>query len=138
MERAQAPMDRLICGDVGYGKTEVAIRAAFKASMDGPPGRLLCPTTILAQQHYNTFRERFADFPVRVEMLSRFRTPRRKSEIAEEAEGRRDRHVVGTHRLLGQGRAVQADLGLVVVDEEQRFGVAHKERSRSCAPTSTC
>jgi transcription-repair coupling factor (superfamily II helicase) len=121
------PMDRLICGDVGYGKTEVAIRAAFKAVMDGRQVALLVPTTILAQQHFNTFRERMADYPVRVEQLSRFRTRREQNRIVQQlAEGSVD-IVIGTHRLLQDDIAFK-DLGLVVIDEEQRFGVLHKEK----------
>ncbi|MBU6400902.1 MAG: transcription-repair coupling factor, partial [Verrucomicrobia bacterium] len=121
------PMDRLICGDVGFGKTEVAIRAAFKAVMDGRQVALLVPTTILAQQHFNTFRERMADYPVRIELLSRFRTRReQKGVIAELAAGAVD-IVIGTHRLL-QTDIGAKNLGLVIIDEEQRFGVLHKER----------
>lgn len=120
------PMDRLLCGDVGYGKTEVALRAAFKAVMDGKQVAILVPTTVLAQQHYETFLQRLAAFPVTVEMLSRFRTSREQAEILFKlATGEID-IVVGTHRLLS--RDVQfKDLGLVVIDEEQRFGVTHKE-----------
>ena len=120
------PMDRLLCGDVGYGKTEVALRAAFKAVMDGRQVALLVPTTVLAQQHYETFRERLAAFPVTVEMLSRFRTPREQSEILLKlALGEVD-IIIGTHRLL-QSDVEFKDLGLAIVDEEQRFGVTHKE-----------
>ncbi len=126
MERPQ-PMDRLICGDVGYGKTEVAIRGAFKAVMDGKQVAVLVPTTVLAQQHFNTFTERLAAFPVRVEMLSRFRSPRDQARVVKGLrEGTVD-IVIGTHRLLSKDVAFR-DLGLVIVDEEQRFGVAHKER----------
>jgi transcription-repair coupling factor (superfamily II helicase) len=126
MEDAR-PMDRLVAGDVGYGKTEVALRAAFKAAMDGKQVALLAPTTILAQQHWQTFRERFAPFPLRVEMLSRFRSPReQKAVVAGLRQGTVD-VVVGTHRLLS-GDVVFRDLGLLIVDEEHRFGVAHKER----------
>ncbi len=124
---AQRPMDRLVCGDVGYGKTEVALRAAFKAVMDGKQVAVLVPTTILAQQHYTVFRERFAPYPVRVEMLSRFRTPREQNEILEAARTGAADILIGTHRLLGKSVAFRS-LGLVVIDEEQRFGVAHKER----------
>lgn len=125
MESAR-PMDRLICGDVGYGKTEVALRAAFKAVMDGKQVAVLVPTTVLAQQHFNTFRERLAAFPVEVEMLSRFRTPQQQREILFRlAMGGID-IVIGTHRLL-QGDVAFKDLGLLVIDEEQRFGVTHKE-----------
>ena len=126
MERPQ-PMDRLICGDVGYGKTEVALRAAFKAVTDGRQVAILVPTTILAQQHYNTFRERLAAFPVRVDMLSRFRHEReQRSIVASLADGSID-ICIGTHRLI-QKDIVFKNLGLVIIDEEQRFGVLHKER----------
>ena len=133
---AAAPMDRLICGDVGYGKTEVAIRAAFKAVQDGKQVAVLVPTTILAQQHGITFRERLADFPVRVEVLSRFRTAKEQKEIVARlasAEQRVD-VVIGTHRLLSKDVRF-ADLGLVVIDEEHRFGVAQKERIRQLTRT---
>ncbi|MBV9233026.1 MAG: transcription-repair coupling factor [Candidatus Eremiobacteraeota bacterium] len=126
MERPQ-PMDRLICGDVGYGKTEVAMRAAFKAVADKKQVAVLVPTTLLADQHYRTFGARFGAFPVRVELLSRFTSKAEQRRIlADLAEGRVD-VVIGTHRLL-QKDVVFADLGLIVVDEEQRFGVMHKER----------
>ncbi len=121
------PMDRLICGDSGYGKTEVALRAAFKAVMDGKQVAMLVPTTVLAQQHYETFRERLAPFPVEVALLSRFRTPGEQRDILRRlAEGRID-IVIGTHRLLQKDVRFH-DLGLVIIDEEQRFGVAHKEQ----------
>ncbi len=121
------PMDRLLCGDVGYGKTEVAVRAAFKAVMDGKQVALLAPTTVLAFQHLETLRRRFAAFPVRVDMVSRFRTKQEIKELLEAlAAGRLD-IIVGTHRLLSKDVQFR-DLGLLVVDEEQRFGVAHKER----------
>jgi transcription-repair coupling factor (superfamily II helicase) len=120
------PMDRLLCGDVGYGKTEVALRAAFKAVMDGKQAAVLVPTTVLAQQHYETFRQRLAAFPVTVEMLSRFRTPREQEQIIYGlATGAVD-IVIGTHRLISPDVQFK-DLGLVVIDEEQRFGVTHKE-----------
>jgi len=126
---APTPTDRLVCGDVGYGKTEVAIRAAFKAVTDHKQVAVLVPTTILAEQHLNTFHERLAEFPIRVEMLSRFRTPRQqKSIIAELKDGKID-IVIGTHRLLSKDVGF-ANLGLLVVDEEQHFGVAHKEKIR--------
>lgn len=126
MERPR-PMDRLLCGDVGYGKTEVALRAAFKAVMDGKQVAVLVPTTILAQQHFKTFRERFAGFPVTIEVLSRFRTPKEQRRVlAGLARGNVD-IVIGTHRLV-QEDVVFKDLGLLIVDEEQRFGVAHKEK----------
>ena len=121
------PMDRLICGDVGFGKTEVALRAAFKVVMGGAQVAVLVPTTVLAQQHYRTFRERMADYPVRVELLSRFRAPRQREQvIAGLAAGAVD-IVIGTHRLLSADVRFK-NLGLVVIDEEQRFGVRHKER----------
>ncbi|MCX6903792.1 MAG: transcription-repair coupling factor, partial [Verrucomicrobia bacterium] len=124
------PMDRLICGDVGFGKTEVAIRAAFKAVMDGRQVAVLVPTTVLAQQHFNTLRERMADYPVRIELLSRFRTRRAQEKvIAELAAGAVD-IVVGTHRLV-QNDVTFKELGLVVIDEEQRFGVLHKEKFKT-------
>jgi transcription-repair coupling factor (superfamily II helicase) len=126
MERTQ-PMDRLLCGDVGYGKTEVAMRAAFKALGDGKQVAVLAPTTVLCFQHYETFKSRFAPFPVRVEMLSRFRSAKEmKSALDEIAEGKVD-IAIGTHRLLSQDVQFR-DLGLLIVDEEQRFGVRHKER----------
>ncbi len=125
MERAR-PMDRLLCGDVGYGKTEVALRAAFKAVMSGKQAAILVPTTVLAQQHYETFSQRLAAFPVKVEMLSRFRTPREQTEILYKlALGEID-IIIGTHRLMSADVEFK-DLGLVVIDEEQRFGVTHKE-----------
>ncbi len=121
------PMDRLLCGDVGYGKTEVAIRAAFKAVLEGKQVAVLAPTTILVEQHLETFKRRFASFPVEIGMLSRFASAAESKNVIEGlAEGRVD-VVIGTHRLLGQG-VVFRDLGLVVLDEEQRFGVAQKER----------
>lgn len=126
MERPR-PMDRLLCGDVGYGKTEVALRAAFKAVMESKQVAVLVPTTILAQQHYNTFRERFAGYPVTVEMLSRFRTPKEQRLIIQGLKEGSVDIVIGTHRLV-QEDVVFKDLGLLVVDEEQRFGVAHKEK----------
>ena len=126
MERS-VPMDRLVCGDVGYGKTEIALRAAFKAVQDGKQVAVLVPTTLLAQQHGQTFRERYSGFPVRVEVLSRFLTDREQDAVvAGLASGEVD-VVVGTHRLLSEDLAFK-DLGLLVIDEEQRFGVEHKER----------
>ena len=121
------PMDRLLCGDVGYGKTEVAMRAAFKVAADSKQVAVLAPTTVLAYQHHETFRRRFAAFPVRVAMLSRFQNPREQKRILAELETGKIDIVVGTHRLLSKDVKFQ-DLGLLVVDEEQRFGVAHKER----------
>ena len=120
-------MDRLLCGDVGYGKTEVAMRGAFKAVMDGKQVAFLAPTTILAFQHQKTVRERFAGFPVRIEMVSRFRTKTEQKEtLVDLAAGKVD-VIVGTHRLLSKDVQFR-DLGLLVVDEEQRFGVGHKEK----------
>ena len=124
--QAPRPMDRLLCGDVGYGKTEVMLRAAFKAVMDGKQVGVLVPTTVLAQQHYDTFRERLATFPVEVEMLSRFRTQRQQTRIIKDLHRGKIDIVIGTHRLLSQDVSFK-ELGLVVIDEEQRFGVAHKE-----------
>ncbi len=127
---SEKPMDRLICGDVGYGKTEVALRAACKTALDGKQVAVLTPTTVLAQQHYQTFSRRFASYPVVVEMLSRFRSPKeRKSVVAGIRQGLVD-IVIGTHRLLQKDIRFK-DLGLVVIDEEQRFGVAHKEKLKS-------
>lgn len=126
MERSR-PMDRLVCGDVGYGKTEVALRAAFKAVMDGKQVAILVPTTVLAQQHYQTFVQRLKPFPVTVEVLSRFLTRAKQKEVINGlSEGGAD-IVVGTHRLLSEDVAFK-DLGLLIIDEEQRFGVVHKER----------
>jgi transcription-repair coupling factor (superfamily II helicase) len=121
------PMDRLVCGDVGFGKTEVAIRAAFKAVQDGKQVAVLVPTTLLAQQHHQTFADRFAGFPVRVEVLSRFLTPAQAREVTRELESGAVDVVIGTHRLLSDDVRFK-DLGLLVVDEEQRFGVTHKEQ----------
>ncbi len=123
-------MDRLVCGDVGFGKTEIAIRAAFKAVQDGKQVAVLVPTTILAQQHYNTFSERMRDFPVRVDLLSRFRSPsEQKKTIVDLKKGLVD-IVIGTHRLLSKDVQYK-DLGLLIVDEEQRFGVTHKEKIKT-------
>jgi transcription-repair coupling factor (superfamily II helicase) len=126
---AERPMDRLICGDVGYGKTEVALRAAFKAASEGRQTMVLAPTTILAQQHLGTFAERLRDFPIRIELLSRFRSPKEQRVVIRDfADGKVD-ILIGTHRLLS--RDIQPkELGLVIVDEEQRFGVKQKERLR--------
>jgi transcription-repair coupling factor (superfamily II helicase) len=121
------PMDRLICGDVGFGKTEVAIRAAFKAVMDGKQVAILVPTTVLAQQHFNNFRERMADYPIRVELLSRFRTRREQKKVVTGLANGAVDIIIGTHRIVQDDIAFK-DLGLVVIDEEQRFGVLHKEK----------
>ena len=126
MESTQ-PMDRLLCGDVGYGKTEVAMRAAFKAVQDGKQVAVLTPTTVLSFQHFESFKRRFANFPIKVEMLSRFRTAKEKTAIVEATEAGKVDILIGTHAILAQKLKFQ-DLGLLVVDEEQRFGVKHKER----------
>ncbi|QTN31042.1 transcription-repair coupling factor [Akkermansiaceae bacterium] len=124
---APRSMDRLICGDVGFGKTEVAIRAAFKCITGGKQAALLCPTTVLAEQHWRTFRERFSDYPIRIDLLNRFRSPAEvRATIKGLADGSVDM-VIGTHRLIS-GDVAFKDLGLAIVDEEQRFGVAHKEK----------
>ncbi|MGI1659953.1 MAG: transcription-repair coupling factor [Desulfitobacterium sp.] len=124
------PMDRLLCGDVGYGKTEVALRAAFKAVMDSKQVAVLVPTTILAQQHYNTFLERFMGYPVSIQMLSRFRTPKEQKLILQGLKEGAIDIVVGTHKLVSDSIKFK-DLGLLIVDEEQRFGVAHKEKLKT-------
>src|SRR5438445_423438 len=126
MESAR-PMDRLVAGDVGYGKTEVALRAAFKAVADGTQVAVLVPTTVLAQQHWSTFAERFTPFPAKVELLSRFRSPKEQKKIVEGLKNGTVDGVIGTHRLLGKDVEFK-NLGLLIVDEEHRFGVAHKER----------
>ncbi|HLJ89181.1 MAG TPA: transcription-repair coupling factor [Candidatus Angelobacter sp.] len=124
---ASRPMDRLLCGDVGYGKTEVAMRAAFKAVQDNKQVAVLAPTTVLVFQHFENFKRRFASFPITIEMMSRFRSAKQLKEIAERVEQGKVDIVIGTHRILSQDMKFQ-DLGLVIVDEEQRFGVRHKER----------
>jgi len=126
MESSQ-PMDRLLCGDVGYGKTEVAMRAAFKAVSDNKQVAVLAPTTVLAFQHYETFKQRFGPFPVTIEMISRFRNPKQQKEILQKLEAGKIDILIGTHRLLSKDLKF-VDLGLLIVDEEQRFGVRHKER----------
>lgn len=127
-------MDRLICGDVGYGKTEVAIRAIFKACMDQKQVAVLVPTTILAQQHYNTFRARFENYPIRVEVLSRFKTPKEQKQIIEDARKGLVDIIIGTHRIISKDIDLP-NLGLVVIDEEQRFGVKHKESLKKIKST---
>ncbi|MDD2853635.1 MAG: transcription-repair coupling factor [Desulfuromonadaceae bacterium] len=124
------PMDRLVCGDVGYGKTEVALRGAFKSALDGKQVGILVPTTILAQQHYETFRERLKEYPVTVEVLSRFRTAKEQKDILERLKKGNIDIIIGTHRLLQKDVAFK-DLGLMIIDEEQRFGVKDKERLKS-------
>lgn len=126
MEKSR-PMDRLLCGDVGYGKTEVAIRAAFKAAIEGKQVAVLVPTTILAQQHYETFRERFSGYPINIQSLSRFRSRKEQNETIKGLRQGTVDIVIGTHRILSQD-LVFKDLGLLIVDEEQRFGVTHKEK----------
>ena len=121
------PMDRLLCGDVGYGKTEVAMRAAFKSVQDGKQVAVLTPTTVLSFQHFETFKQRFAQFPIHVEMISRFRTAKEQKDIVERVAAGKVDILIGTHRLLSKDIKFQ-DLGLLIVDEEQRFGVRHKER----------
>lgn len=128
------PMDRLLCGDVGYGKTEVAVRAAFKAVMEGKQVAVLVPTTILAQQHYNTFTERFMGYPIQVEMLSRFKSPKEQNDIIDMVKKGTVDVIIGTHRLLQKDINFK-ELGLVVTDEEQRFGVVHKERLKKLRQT---
>jgi transcription-repair coupling factor (superfamily II helicase) len=127
---AGRPMDRLVCGDVGFGKTEVAVRAAFAVALNSRQTLVLCPTTILAEQHWNTFRERYRDFPVRVEMVSRFRTKADQTRILKEFQEGKVDVLVGTHRILSRD-VIPKNLGLVVLDEEQRFGVAQKELLRA-------
>ncbi len=127
---APRPMDRLVCGDVGFGKTEVAVRAAFAVVLNGKQALMLVPTTVLAEQHWNTFRERYRDFPVRVEMISRFRRPAEQKRVLRDfADGKVD-VLIGTHRVLSRD-VIPKELGLVIVDEEQRFGVAQKELLRA-------
>src|SRR5207302_129104 len=127
---APRPMDRLVCGDVGFGKTEVAVRAAFAVAVNGKQTLMLVPTTVLAEQHWNTFRERYRDFPVRVEMISRFRSAKEQKQVlADFAAGKVD-VLIGTHRVLSRD-VIPKELGLVIVDEEQRFGVAQKELLRA-------
>jgi transcription-repair coupling factor (superfamily II helicase) len=123
-------MDRLLVGDVGYGKTEVAVRAAFKAVQAGNQVAVLVPTTILAEQHGRTFLERLADYPIKIEVLSRFRTAKEQSQVLERLASGEIDIVIGTHRLLSRDVSLK-DLGLLIVDEEHRFGVKHKERLKA-------
>jgi transcription-repair coupling factor (superfamily II helicase) len=131
---ASSPMDRLVCGDVGYGKTEVALRAAFKAVNDGKQAAILAPTTLLAEQHYQTFMDRFKKYPVAIDCLSRFRSSKEQREILQRLASGRTDIVIGTHRLL-QKDVCFKDLGLIVIDEEQRFGVKHKEKLKKSRKT---
>ena len=124
---SERPMDRLLCGDVGYGKTEVAIRAAFKACMDSKQVAYLCPTTVLAQQQYETFRDRMKEYPIKVAVLNRFKTTKQKNEIVKKLKNGEIDILIGTHRILGKD-VVFKDLGLLIIDEEHRFGVTHKEK----------
>lgn len=132
-----APMDRLVCGDVGFGKTEVAIRAAFKAAIDGKQVAVLVPTTILAFQHYKTFKERLKDFPVTVDYVNRFKTAAQKKETIQKVKEGKIDILVGTHGILGKDVQFK-DLGLMVIDEEQKFGVAHKEKLKTLRTTVDC
>ncbi len=127
---APRPMDRLICGDVGFGKTEVAVRAAFAVALNGKQTLMLVPTTVLAEQHWNTFRDRYRDFPVRVEMISRFRSPKEQKQVLADFAAGKVEVLIGTHRVLSRD-VIPKELGLVIVDEEQRFGVAQKELLRA-------
>lgn len=128
MERA-VPMDRLVCGDVGFGKTELAVRAAFKAACDGKQTAVLVPTTVLAYQHYQTFKKRLRDFPVNVDYLSRARTAKQAKQVTDGLESGRVDIVIGTHKLIGKS-VKWHDLGLLIIDEEQKFGVSTKEKLR--------
>ena len=127
---SRMPMDRLVCGDVGFGKTEVAMRAAFKAATDGKQVAVLVPTTVLAMQHYNTFKERFKDFPIRIEYLSRSKTPKEVKEVLADLKTGKIDVLIGTHKLVGK-QVEWKDLGLLIIDEEQKFGVAVKEKLKS-------
>jgi transcription-repair coupling factor (superfamily II helicase) len=124
---SERPMDRLLCGDVGFGKTEVAMRAAAKVALDGFQVAVLCPTTILCFQHFRSFKERFSGFPLRIEMINRFVDPPAAKAILQDVADGKVEILIGTHQILG-ARVKFAELGLVVIDEEQRFGVSHKER----------
>ncbi|MBO9497604.1 DEAD/DEAH box helicase, partial [Thalassotalea sp. G20_0] len=127
---APKPMDRLVCGDVGFGKTEVAMRAAFLAAHSGKQVAILVPTTLLAQQHYESFRDRFADWPVEIDVISRFKSQKAVDQVKERlTEGKLD-IIIGTHKIL-QGDLTFKDLGLLIIDEEHRFGVRHKEKLKS-------
>ena len=129
MESA-SPMDRLVCGDVGFGKTEIAIRAAFKTCVDGKQAAVLVPTTILAFQHYKTFSDRLKDFPVTVDYINRFKSAKEKKETLKKLEEGKIEIIIGTHALLGKDVKYK-DLGLLVIDEEQKFGVGHKEKIKT-------
>ena len=130
-----SPMDRLVCGDVGFGKTEIAIRAAFKTCVDGKQAAILVPTTILAFQHYKTFSDRLKDFPVTVDYINRFKSAKEKKETLKKLEEGKIDIIIGTHALLGKDVKFK-DLGLLVIDEEQKFGVGHKEKIKTL--TNNC
>jgi transcription-repair coupling factor (superfamily II helicase) len=132
-----SPMDRLVCGDVGFGKTEVAIRAAFKTCLDGKQAAILVPTTILAFQHFQTFGERLKDFPVTVDYINRFKSTRQKKETLKKLEEGKIDILIGTHAILGKDVKFK-DLGLLVVDEEQKFGVGHKEKIKTLRTSVDC
>jgi transcription-repair coupling factor (superfamily II helicase) len=132
-----SPMDRLVCGDVGFGKTEIAIRAAFKTCVDGKQAAVLVPTTILAFQHYKTFQERLKDFPVKVDYINRFKSAKEKKETMQRLKEGKIDIIIGTHGLLAKD-VVFKDLGLLVVDEEQKFGVAHKEKIKTLRTAVDC
>jgi len=132
-----APMDRLVCGDVGFGKTEIAVRAAFKTCVDGKQAAVLVPTTILAFQHYKTFSERLKDFPVTIDYINRFKTSKEKKEVLKKLEEGKIDIIVGTHALLGKDVKFK-DLGLLIIDEEQKFGVAHKEKIKTLRTNVDC
>lgn len=134
---SENPMDRLVCGDVGFGKTEIAVRAAFKTCVDGRQAAILVPTTILAFQHYQTFKERLKDFPVTIDYINRFKSAKQKKETLQQLEAGKIDIIVGTHGLLGKEVKFK-DLGLMVVDEEQKFGVAHKEKLKTLKTTVDC
>jgi transcription-repair coupling factor (superfamily II helicase) len=134
---SSSPMDRLICGDVGFGKTEVAIRAAFKTCVDGKQAAVLVPTTILAFQHYKTFTDRLKDFPVTVDYINRFKSTKQKKETLKKLQGGKIDIIIGTHALLGK-EVKYKDLGLLVIDEEQKFGVGHKEKIKTIKTTVDC
>ena len=132
-----SPMDRLVCGDVGFGKTEVAVRAAFKSVVDGKQAAVLVPTTILAFQHYKTFKERLSDFPVTVDFINRFKSAKEKKETLQKlAEGKID-IIIGTHGILGKEVKFK-DLGVMIIDEEQKFGVGHKEKLKTLKTSVDC
>ena len=134
---SQSPMDRLVCGDVGFGKTEVAIRSAFKTCSDGKQAAVLVPTTILAFQHYKTFSERLKDFPVTVDYINRFKSSKEKKETLKKLEEGKIDIIIGTHALLGKEVKFK-NLGLLVIDEEQKFGVAHKEKIKTLRTNVDC